>query len=160
MNSRSPSLHLVGLFLGLILFVNCTKTALTPQQEIRQFINQGIQAIESNQVSEVLPLISQNYKDDYGRNYDQMKSLTFFVMRRGQVTLFLDKLNIEVQAYEAQVKIDLIGLQGKHNKETLADFLPKSAKQWSLQLSLSLENEKWKLRAMKGDGFHFKSTYK
>ena len=152
---KQPSIKRLGLLFILLFSLNCTEKVKTPEQQIKEFINQGIQAIESNNVSAVLPFLSESYKDQYGRDYEQMKSLTFYVLRKGQVTLFIEKINMAVSDTKAQVSCELIGLQGKHEKKSMKDFLPHSARRWSLNLNLILEQKKWKLNAMTGDGFHY-----
>ena len=147
--------RIIGVLCVLFFVLGCSEKPKTPQQEIQEFIHNGIRAVESNKVSEVLPLISKKYKDAYNRDYDQMKSLAFFVMRRGQVTLFIEKIDISIKDKKAHVACELIGLQGKHEKQSLKDFLPQSARRWSLELDLVLEQKKWKLNAMTGDGFHY-----
>ena len=156
MQRRAKCLHLDMAYIALTLLMgmSCKSKSQTPTEQVTAFIHKGVKALEENQLGDAVSLISDTYEDAYGRDKGKMKRMAFFVLRRGSVTLFVEKIQIRFQDNDALVDCELIGLQGLHQIKDIKDILPQHAKRFKLQLVVTQEGDQWKLRSMNGDGFH------
>ena len=79
---------LIGLLLSLVLAA-CSSDTLTPQDEIRQFIDQGIEAAESRSAGDLAELIHDNYHDEKKLDKLQLKKLAqLYFFRHKNIFLF------------------------------------------------------------------------
>ena len=71
-----PVIRFIGaLLLPLLLSLGGCDTADSPEQRIREMIEAGELAVESGSTTDVMALISNDYRDDKGRGRDQLLQL-------------------------------------------------------------------------------------
>lgn len=154
-NPKIMGRHFFSLATVLVFFLvatGCSSKSKTPEEAIKDFILQGIAAIEKNDVGGTTALLSKDYGDAASRDVRQMKQLAFFWLKRGSVTLFVEHLQIKVEGNNATVHLDLLALQGKHQIDSIKDILPDRGRHFELTLEVAKEAKEWRLRAISGDG--------
>lgn len=151
---QNRGLGLFILSLGFILMgfgMGC-EDQKTPEQEIKELLDRGVTALEQNKHADAVDLLSPSYLDSAGRNQKKMKSLSFVLLRRGPVMVFLSDVNISVNGISASVEMKATAVQGKRKIEALNDVIPQNARKMNITLQLLKEGDVWRITAMDGDG--------
>ena len=152
-NTRCPARILwVMLIMGSCFALACEEKK-TPEQEIQELLDRGVAALEKNQLSEAVALLSDSYLDVSGRDQQKMKSLTFMLLRRGPVMVFMSDVQIKVNGVSASVQLKATAVQGKRKIAQLKDVIPQNARKMDITLQLLKEGDDWGITAIDGDGF-------
>jgi len=86
------SLILLLLLTALLLLSACSSDPASPEEEIRQFIKQGIAAAEARDAGTLEDMVTINYRDTKGYNRKQLgKLLRLYFFRHKNIYLF-DKI--------------------------------------------------------------------
>ena len=77
-------------FISIISLYSCSsEPELTKDQLLKQSIEQLEQRFEARKLGEIVEYVSQNYQDDYGRKYDDVKRvIQLQLMRHKTVHIF------------------------------------------------------------------------
>lgn len=126
----------------------------TPEAAIRGVLADGVAAIHARDVDRAARHLSTTYRDRAGRTGTEMRQLAFFALRRGPVYLVLGdtKVEVELDGRAARVTTTVYAVQGRPEVRRLGDLLPQDADRLELTLTFALENGRWKVRAIDGDG--------
>jgi hypothetical protein len=96
MKSLSRVLCLVWVF---ILILSCSDNAVSPQHEIRAYINSGVDAAESRDTDALAELMHGDYSDQNGYNQKQLTGLLRgYFFRHKNIHLFTKIDSIELLA--------------------------------------------------------------
>ena len=81
--------QIITISLFLILIGCSSEPELTKDQLLKQSIEQLEQRFEARKLGEIVEYVSQNYQDDYGRKYDDVKRvIQLQLMRHKTVHIF------------------------------------------------------------------------
>jgi len=97
-----------GLLIAVVLLVlACSDSAISPEDEIRQFIEAGVEAGENRSVVDLSELIHPDYSDQNGYNRKQLgKLLRVYFFRHKTIHLFTRIDEIELLTdNEASVRL-------------------------------------------------------
>jgi len=126
----------------------------TPEDAIRGVLADGVAAIHARDVDRAARHLSLTYHDQAGRTGTEMRQLAFFALRRGPIYVVLGdtKVEVDLDGKGARVTTTVYAVQGKPEVRKLGDLLPQDADRLELTLTFALENGRWKVRAIDGDG--------
>ncbi len=76
--------------IGLVLLLNaCSDDELAPEEEIRQFIQRGVEAAEQRSLGDLNDMVHPDYRDQKGYNREQLgKLLQAYFFRHRNIHLF------------------------------------------------------------------------
>lgn len=139
----------IPFFLVLtFLLLSCSNTKLTPQDEIRQYIEKGVEAAENRSASDLSGLIHDSYSDHKGLGKIQMvKLLRVYFFRHKNIYLFTKIRDITLHSdNEATVTLH-VAMAGS----VIADASVLSslrARMYKFELQL-IKQEEWLLQQAK-----------
>lgn len=130
----------------LVLFFSACGDEVSPEDQVRQFLAEGVSAAESRDVLALRSLVSQRYSDASGRDKRAVVALaTAYFLRKKNIHLFTKISDIRFPA-EKQAEVELyIAMSGSSvtGKETLLDF---RASLYLFDLELIREDDGWLLQ--------------
>lgn len=81
--------HVFFLLWSLIMLQACSETAKSPEDEIRGFINSGVEAVGDRSLDALNDLIHDNYLDQNGYNKQRLGGLLrAYIFRHKEIYLF------------------------------------------------------------------------
>lgn len=137
---------LILIILALIFGASCEKQPASPEDEIRQFINQGISAAEDRKASPLIDAISTEYQDERNRDKKQLgQMLRLLFLRHKSIYLFskIDQITIH-NSEEARVEM-YIAMAGQVISDVTA-LTSLRARMYRLELDLVKEGD-WLLQS-------------
>ena len=140
------SIIAAGLLISAALLIQaCSDSAKSPEDEIRQFIDVGVQAGENRSVDDMSELIHPDYGDQNGYNRKQLgKLLRAYFFRHKNIHLFTRVDEIELLTdNEASVHLH-VAMAGTVISDVTA-LSSLSARIYRFELRLSRQEE-WLLR--------------
>jgi len=139
----NPGIILLLLIAGLISA--CSDNTASPEDQIRRFIETGVQAAESRSVDDLSDLVHGDYIDQQGRNRDQLGLLLRgYFMRHKSIYLFTRIDSIEVFA-ENQASVSLhVAMAGTVISDVTA-LSSLKARVYRIELQLARQDD-WLLR--------------
>jgi hypothetical protein len=121
----------------LALFISsCDNKQISTQDEIRQFIDKGIQAAEQRNSSELLDMVKPDYHDQKGNNKNQLSGLLrLYFLRNKSIYLFSKIKDIQITGNQ-NAKVQLyVAMAGKQISDiTLLSNYRASIYRFELQL--------------------------
>ena len=126
----------------------------TPEAAIRGVLADGVAAIHARDVDRAVRHLSLHYQDRAGRTATDMRQLAFFALKRGPVYVVLGdtRVDVDLDGKSARVQTTAYAIQGRPEVRKLADLVPQDADRLDLTVGFVLENARWKVRAIDGDG--------
>lgn len=129
----------------LIILAACTDDAISPEQAIRQFVAQGVEAGEARSVDAIDALLHPDYRDQQGYDRDRLgKLLQLYFLRHQNVHLFtrIDEIGLLADD-EAEVNL-FVAMAG--SAITDAGAIPSlRARIYRFELRL-LRTDRWRLQ--------------
>ena len=128
----------------LTLVTGCSESVLTPEDEIRQFIETGVEAAEDRSSSDLAELIFSAYKDEKGYGKKQIEKLsTLYFFRHKNIYLLtkIDEIDF-VSANEAWVTLHVAMAGSVISDASLLSGLRAQIYKFELLL---IKDEKWLL---------------
>ena len=139
-NIKSAAL---GLLVVLAL-CSCGKKA-ADEELIRAAISRAAQAAEAKDIAGVVKLVSKDYRDDNGLDYNGIKGVVFGeFFRPGKIQVFVTGVTVEVQGKKALVTAKTALVRGRDVK-SIKDILPENADASKFTLIFKKEDGDWKL---------------
>jgi len=129
----------------LILLQACSKTAKSPQDEIRGFIKSGVEAAEDRNLDALNDLIHDNYLDQKGYNKQRLGGLLrAYIVRHKNIYLFTRVAKIDLLAENEAVVRVYVAMAGSviSDIDTLAEL---RAQLYEFELQLIREDDDWLL---------------
>lgn len=141
-----------GALLGalVILLPGCAEPRDTPEAEIERTLVAGTEAIEAGSLTALAELISDDYRDDRGRDKKALLGAAFVVFKRGPIRLLRLNTDIEAGQQRGSASFTVHALQGREVRETPLDLLPQRARGFRIRLELVWEDGGWRVRNMAG----------
>ena len=137
------------VFLCLSLFImSCSDKEISPEDEIKQYIETGVEAAENRSSSDVADMIQDNYRDHRNLDKPQIKKMlrAYFFMHKN-IYLFTKNLEINLHSdKEASVSLH-VAMAGS----VIADVSVLSslrARVYKFELEL-VKQDKWLLQSAK-----------
>lgn len=142
-------INLVLVFIcSLFALSACTDDKLSREDEIRQFIKQGVEQAEKRSVSGVADMVNERYRDPKGLNKAQVKSmLRLYFLRHKNIYLFTKIDDILFHAEnEATVKLHVAMAGSVISDVTALSSLRAQIYKFELQL---VKEDEWRLLSAK-----------
>ena len=133
------------LLVVLITLQSCSDSELSPEDEIRQYIETGVEAAEARNSSDLADLIHGSYRNPRGYDRIQLEKLAkLYFFRHKNIHLFtkIDEIDL-LSAEEAQVTMH-VAMAGNIISDASV-LLSLRARIYKFELSLVKENS-WLLR--------------
>ena len=146
---RGTSTVLVLAFLGG-LTSGCHED--TPEAAVRRVLDEGVAAIHARDLERAARHLSPAYRDRFGNTATEIRQLAFALLWRGPVYVVLRDTKIEVDGATARVTMTAYAVQGQPELRKLSDLIPRDAERFELTLTFALEDGRWRLRAVDGEG--------
>ena len=124
----------------------------TPEAAIRGVLADGVAAIHARDLDRAARHLSPAYRDRFGNRASEIRQLAFATLWRGPVYVLLRDTHVEVDGATARVTTTAYAVQGQPELRRLADLVPRDAERLELTLTFALEDGRWRLRAVDGDG--------
>ena len=128
----------------LTLVLGCSSNALSPEDEIRQFIETGVQAAEDRNSSDLAELIASGYQDEKGYDKKQLEKISrlyFFRHKNIYLLTKIDEIDF-VSANEARVTLHVAMAGSAISDTSLLSSLRARIYKFELQL---IKDEEWLL---------------
>lgn len=128
----------------LMFVAGCSESVLSPEDEIRQYIEAGVEAAEDRSSSDLAELIYSGYKDKKGYDKNQIEKLSKLYFFRHKKIFLLTKIDeIEfVTDNEAQVTLHVAMAGSVISDASLLSSLRAQIYQFELLL---IKDEEWLL---------------
>ena len=138
--------HAVVLTL-LIFVMGCSRPS--DEAAIRAVVDKAVEAAESKDAGGFMKLISKDYKDDSGNDYNAVKGILLYqLFRSDNVRVFIRGLDVEIKGDKAVVNAKAVLTRGADVKG-LKDIPPEAASVMMFSVVLRKEDCKWKAVAAK-----------
>jgi hypothetical protein len=139
----------MALVVGLAVF--WPAQALSPEDQIRALLNEGVAALEAQDVAGAADLLHDDYKDGGGRTKSALKGVTFMALRRGPVFIGLTKVDIAVDGARATADVEGVALQGQPEVKVARDLLPERGRAFDVTVALTrVDDDTWRVTAIDG----------
>ncbi len=143
---RAKSLAaILVLLLAALALQGCRDGGESPEEQIRRFIDAGVQAAEDRSVDALSELVHDNYIDQQGRNRQQLGLMSrAYFMRHRNIHLFTRIDSIEFLA-ENQASVSLLVAMAGTVISDVDALASLSARIYRFELQLVKEDD-WRLR--------------
>jgi ketosteroid isomerase-like protein len=136
------------LLLLALALPGCEK-AMGPEDRVRQFVQKAAAMVRAKDLKGFMRLVSRDYNDDTGNDYDGVKGIVFYqFMRPGALRVFLRDVEVEVQGERAIVDSRAFLVRGK-DKDSIADIIPEDAEGFRFSVALRREDGEWRALSAK-----------
>ena len=117
----------------------------TPEDEVRQFIQAGTDAVEKRDISDVRDLIAENYSDARGNNRQMaLRMLTGYFLGNKNIHVLIDIQHIHIpDDQHAEVQL-LAGMAGQSASD-FASLFDIRANVYKFDLRLVKDDDDWQL---------------
>ncbi len=140
--------YFLACLITIVLLQACSDTELSPEDEIHQYIESGVEAAEARSAGDLVDLIHSSYRDPRGHNRTQLgKLVKLYFFRHKNIHLFTKINEIDfLTPNEAQVTLH-VAMAG--NVITDASMLSSlRARIYRFELLL-IKHESWLLQQAK-----------
>ena len=124
----------------------------TPEAAVRRVLDDGVAAIHARDLDRAARHLSPAYRDRFGNTASDIRQLAFALLGRGPVYVLLRETKVEVDGATARVTTTAYAVQGQPQLRRLGDLVPRDADRLDLTLTFALEDGRWRLRAVDGEG--------
>ena len=135
---------IITCLMGLLLLSACSEPD-SPEQQIRNTVEAGVQSVESRSVTDFRQIISDNYLDSYNHDKKAVTRLaTGYFLRNKNIHLFtqIKQIHFPVPA-EADVQL-YVAMTAQPNID-IANILNLRADVYLFELKFVQEDEEWKV---------------
>lgn len=138
-------LALIFVFICASLLMACSDEVLTPEQEIRQFIDKAAETAENRSADDMDELMHRDYLDQKGYNKKQLgKLLRLYFFRNKNIFLLTRISDIEFLS-DNQARVDLhVAMAGSAISDVNA-LAGLRARMFRFELQL-IKEDKWQLQ--------------
>jgi hypothetical protein len=140
---------LVIVCLGLLLS-GCHEDS--PEAAVRRVLDDAVAAVHARDLDRAARHLSPAYRDRSGRTASDVRQIATALVWRGPLYLLLRDTQVEVDGATARVTTTAYAVQGQPELTRLRDLIPRDAERFELTLELALEDGRWRLRSVDGDG--------
>ncbi len=131
----------------LLVFMFGCGGDVTEEDRVRAVIDKVAEAAEARDVKAFMKNISKDYRDDFGHDYNGIKSILFYqFMWAEKVSVFVRSTDVEVDGAVAIAETNVVLIMGKV-VENLADIIPEDAAGYRFNLVFNKEDGDWKVRS-------------
>lgn len=130
--------------------------SVSAEDQIRAVLDQGVVALEAQDVGSAGDLLHENYKDNGGRTKSALKGVSFMALRRGPVFISLTDVQVTVpeprkSATTATAAVKGIVLQGTPELKVAKDLLPTRGRAFDVTVQFSrVDDDAWQVTAIDG----------
>lgn len=148
----------IAAILILVFFnVSCSNEE-TPEDQVKQFVTAGEEAVEARNVLDVKKLISENYSDEKGRTRQDLVAVSAQYILSNKNIHVLTRIGELNFPSEDRAMLQLYVAMTGQNVSDLDALLNMQADLYLFDMELVLENDEWKLlkadwRPAKGEDF-------
>lgn len=152
------SLSIVGLTVTTVLAIFVGRWLLRGEPDDRELllalIARAAEAAEQRDLKAFRGVISQDYRDDEGRSYQDINQLvTLHFLRRGTISVYVISRTVQVEQGErptsAKGTVTAV-LSRRPRVEKLSDILPESARGLRFELAF-VKDDEWQVRSATWD---------
>jgi hypothetical protein len=147
---RRTHAAMVLVVLGGLLTSGCHEEPA--EAAVRRVLDDGVAAIHARDVDRAARHLSRAYHDRFGNTATEIRQLAFALLRRGPLYVLLRDTKVEVDGATARVTATAYAVQGQPELRSLGDLVPRDADRLELTLTFALEDGRWRLRSVDGDG--------
>ena len=144
MNKQALTM-LRGLLVPLLAVLSaCSSDPDNPEQQIREMISAGEEAVEARSIMTVLDYITNDYQDKHGRQKKDIQRLVAgYILRNKSIHLLTRVQDIALNEDETQADVILyVGMAGVPVASP-----GQRADLYRFDLSLTLEEDEWRVSA-------------
>ena len=130
-----------------VLLAACTDKPLSPEDEIRQYIETGIEAAENRNTGDLADMVDEHYQDQNGLNKAKLKSmLRFYFLRHKNIFLFkkIEKIDFPSEQ-EAEVTLYVAMAGSAISDASLLSSL--RARVYYFEMELVKPDDEWLLKS-------------
>lgn len=140
-----------GMALVTLMVLLFSGKTLSPEDQIKKVIADGVTALEAADVKGATTLLHEDYKDEGGRTKDALKGVTFMALRRGPLVVGLTKVDVTVSGDTASAVVQGVALQGHAEVKVARDLLPQRGRAFDATLAFRrVDDETWRVTAIDG----------
>ncbi len=133
---------IVAFLLAVFIFSSCAEK-LSPEALVREAVKEAAEMVRAKDLKGFMRLVSRDYKDVRGTDYDGVKGIVFYeFMRPGALKVFFRDVEVEVEGTSAVVRSRAFLVRGKETA-SIADVIPEDADGYSFTVTYRLEEGEW-----------------
>ena len=133
--------HYLKLSLICVVLAGCGNTAGGPEEALRAWVNAAEEAAEERDRRGLLALISENYADGRGNDYEGVgQMLRVYFLRQQSIALLVTIDDIVLSGDTAALLKLTVGMAGTNNSA-----LGVSADAYNFELELQADDDEWLL---------------
>lgn len=139
----------IVLFLTLIF----GKKQVSPEDQIKALLQEGVAALEAQDVGRAAVLLHDDYKDQAGRTKSALKGVSFMAVRRGPIFIAFSDVNVTVPPAGTSASAAITGfvLQGQPEVKVARDLIPQRGRAFDVTVALTrVDDETWRVTAIDG----------
>jgi len=146
----------IALALAPLIYLFFVRPLLISEEaRIRKGIEEGVQAIEAEDVGKCLQYVSLHYKDEYGLTYVGVKGLLTRIFQEFD-TFAIDLRNLRITLLDKEIASAIFGLKMKVSYRGGRVYLLGSGDVSNrIKLSLTKEGGRWKVTQVEGVEVHW-----
>ena len=131
------------LLMALVIIPACGKKS-TDEELVRKAVDRAVRNVEEKDVSAFMKLVSKDYRDNEGNDYNGVKGiLVYELLRKEKARVFVRSLAIEVKGDEALVDARVALARGM-DAESIKDIIPQDAEAMRFNVVFRKEGGDWK----------------
>lgn len=143
---RIKTLLPIALALSMLFAFSCGKR-LSEEDIVRAAVEKAAKAAEAKDAAAFMKLVSKDYRDAYGNDYNAVKGILLHqFLRPGPVKVFIRGLEVEVKGDAALVDARVILVLGREVK-TLGDIVPEDADAKRFSAVYQKEGRTWRVKS-------------
>ena len=133
------------LLLGGMVWLLWPREALPPEEQIRRVLLQGKRGLEKGSASQVMAVVSRDYKDDTFRYPDISRTLVYVSREVDEISIALSQpvIQISPEGQTARVHFDQVEILATSHGQTRPYQTP-------VDLELRREKKGWKVTRVTG----------
>ncbi|MBI5493293.1 MAG: hypothetical protein HY893_10230 [Deltaproteobacteria bacterium] len=140
-------MHISRLFILLlalaVIIPACGKKS-TDEELVRKAVDRAVRNVEEKDVSAFMKLVSKDYRDNEGNDYNGVKGiLVYELLRKERVRVFVRSLAVEVKGDEALIDARVALVRGM-DAEGVKDIIPENAEAMRFNVVFRKEGGDWK----------------
>lgn len=153
LRARALAALLVALPVAALLAA-CAGDKKTPEEQVRATLDEGVAALEDNDLAKAGDLLDESYRDRAGRDRRAMKAIAFYLLRQGPVRFNLSGVETQLapDGESATVRAKVVAVQGNARIESARDLAPRGARSVDVVVKLIRDGDEWRVTSIDGDG--------
>ncbi len=123
----------------VLLSLYACSGGLTEEEKVRGVIVEASKRAEEKDLKGFMSLVSRDYADDSGNDYDAIKRMVFYhFMRTGDISVVLRSMDIEVSGEKALAEVNAIITEGR-------GVIPEDMGGYRFTVIFRKEGSEWKV---------------